>query len=115
MNNRIYVKEWIVGKNLGVISNEYFAAKEIDFSFEVEKETAKAVYGYFPTAYGRVYMWAPKSQIMTTKEANQETEKRFARYEEVLNFAKSHGLKVRKGMKLDTIKSKIAEAGLSLE
>lgn len=115
MNNKIYVKEWIVGKNLGVLSNEYFAAKEIGFMFNVEKETEKAVYGYFPTAYGRVYMWAPKSQVMTVEEANQETEKRFDRYEEILNFAKAHGLRVRKGMKLATIKAKIAEAGLSLE
>ena len=109
----LYVKQWIAEKNLGIGTNEYYGAKEVGFSFEVEKETAKAVYGYFPTVYGRVYMWAPKSQVMKAEEANQETEKRFARYEEVLNFAKSHGLKVRKGMKLATIKSKIAEAGLS--
>lgn len=114
MNNRVYIKEWLVRKNLGVLSNEYFAAKEIDFSFEVEKETAKAVYGYFPTAYGRVYMWAPKSQLQTIAEKVEEDNVRTNRYEEVLAFAKDNGLRVRKGMKMATLKAKIAEAGLIL-
>lgn len=108
--NRVYIKQWIAEKNLG--TNEYFAAKEMDFEFEVEKETEKAVYGFFNTAYGRVYSWFPKSQTMTTAEKIEEDNARTNRYEEVLNFAKAHGLKVRKGMKLVTIKAKIAEAGL---
>ena len=115
MDNRIYVKEWLVKKNLGVLSNEYFAAKEVDFEFEVVKETEKAVNGYFNTAYGRVYMWAPKSQLQTIAEKVEEDNERTNRYKEILSFAKAHDLKVRKGMKLATIKSKIAEAGLSLE
>lgn len=115
MDNRVYVKEWLVRKNLGILSNEYFAAKEVDFEFSVVKETEKAVNGYFDTAYGRVYMWAPKSQLQTIVEKVEEDNIRMNKYEEVLNFAKSNGLKVRKGMKLATIKSKIAEAGLILK
>lgn len=114
MNNRVYVKEWIVRKNLEVGTNEYFAAKEIDFEFEIEKETEKAVYGFFPTSYGRVYMWCPKSQLLTVAEKVEEDNARINRYEEVLNFAKEHGLKVRKGMKMTTLKAKIAEVGLKL-
>lgn len=115
MNNRVYIKEWIVRKNLGALSNEYFAAKEIDFSFEIEKETEKAVYGYFDTAYGRVYMWSPKSQVMSVAEKVEEDNQKTNRYESLLNFCKKNGLKVRKGMKMKTMLAKVQEAGLIWE
>lgn len=114
MKNTVYVKSWIVQKNLGIGTNEYAGAKEVNFEFKIEKETVKAVYGFFPTSYGRVYGWFPKSQTMTTAEKIEEDNARTNRYEEVLAFAKDNGLRVRKGMKMATLKAKIAEAGLIL-
>lgn len=108
---RRYVKEWICRKNLGF--DEYYAVKEIGFECEIVKETEKACNVVFKTNYGRIYMWTPKSQMETQADKDASWNAACNRYEAVLNFAKENGLKVRKGMKLNTIKAKIAEAGLT--
>lgn len=116
----MYVKEWIVRKNLN--EQEAYAVSEILFEGDVIRETEKAYYLLFDTNYGHIKMWAPKSQCYdeeARREMEREEEKRFEegckRYEKLLSFCKENGLKVRKGMRKATLLKKVEEAGLNFE
>lgn len=91
----------------------------------IVKETEKAyclsiTWGYTSSLTRTATVWVPKSATMTDEEYAEELnaqEERFnagcKRYEELVAFAKSHGIKgVRTGMRAATIRAKLAEAGL---
>ena len=116
----IYVKEWIVRKNLN--EQEAYAISEIGFEADTIRETEKAYYLLFDTNYGYIRMWAPKSQCYdeeAKREMEKEEERRFEegckRYEKLLSFCKENGLRVRKGMRKATLLKKVEEAGLKFE
>lgn len=111
LNEILVVKKWIVRKNLSL--NEVFAVEEIGCEGVVVRETEKAVNLKFKTNYGNIYMWCPKSQTMTLKESYEEELKIQDYYESLLAFCKKNGLRVRKGMKIATMKAKLEEAGLT--
>lgn len=120
----IYIKEWFFNKIQSEHRNLHFF-----YSYgSINKETEKAyqVFLEYTTIDGEYdgekLVWVPKSCTMTEEEYKkeiEEQEKRFEegcrRYEELLAFAKENGVKgVRKGMRTETIKRKIAEAGIKV-
>lgn len=93
----------------------------------VERETEKAVlikmkWGHASSIIYTINVWVPKSAILSDEEYAAEIQKKeenfknaCQRYENMIAFAKKAGLKVRKGMKKETVLYKIAEAGLEYE
>ena len=89
---------------------------------ELVRETGKAVCLQFVCDFGKRSFWFPKSAFMTDEEkaeavakAEEERNARYERYENLVKFAKEHGLAVRNKMKTSTILAKVKEAGLAYE
>lgn len=126
----IYVESWFIAKNFN--QQQQYAISRAD-RIEVIGETKKAVKVAWFTKYGTITSWVPKSvcglaekseaakKVKEQIEAREiEARKRLLagceRYERVLAFAKEHKVKgARKGLRLQTLLSKIAEAGLTYE
>lgn len=126
----IYVESWFIAKNFN--QQQQYAISRAE-RIEVIGETEKAVKVAWFTKYGTITSWVPKSvcglaekseaakKIEEQIEAREiEARKRLLagceRYERVLAFAKEHKVKgARKGLRLQTLLSKIAEAGLTYE
>ena len=126
----IYVENWFITKNFN--QQQQYAISRAE-SVEVIGETEKAVKVAWFTKYGTITSWVPKSvcglaeKSEAAKKVEEEIEAReiearkrllagCERYERVLAFAKEHKVKgARKGLRLQTLLSKIAEAGLTYE
>ena len=126
----IYVESWFIAKNFN--QQQQYAISRAE-RIEVIGETEKAVKVAWFTKYGTIKSWVPKSvcglaeKSEAAKKVEEEIEAReiearkrliagCERYERVLAFAKEHKVKgARKGLRLQTLLSKIAEAGLIYE
>ena len=126
----IYVESWFIAKNFN--QQQQYAISRAE-SVEVIGETEKAVKIAWTTKYGTITSWVPKSVcgLAEKSEAAKKVEEQIEareiearkrliagceRYERVLAFAKEHKVKgARKGLRLQTLLSKIAEAGLTYE
>ena len=126
----IYVESWFIAKNFN--QQQQYAISRAE-SIEVIAETKKAVKVAWFTKYGTITSWVPKSVcgLAEKSEAAKKVEEQIEareiearkrllagceRYERVLAFAKEHKVKgARKGLRLQTLLSKIAEAGLTYE
>lgn len=126
----IYVESWFIAKNFN--QQQQYAISRAE-SVEVIAETEKAVKIAWTTKYGTIKSWVPKSVcgLAEKSEAAKKVEEQIEareiearkrliagceRYERVLAFAKEHKVKgARKGLRLQTLLSKIAEAGLAYE
>ena len=126
----IYVESWFIAKNFN--QQQQYAISRAE-SVEVIAETEKAVKVAWFTKYGTITSWVPKSVcgLAEKSEAAKKVEEQIEareiearkrliagceRYERVLAFAKEHKVKgARKGLRLQTLLSKIAEAGLTYE
>lgn len=126
----IYVESWFIAKNFN--QQQQYAISRAE-SVEVIAETEKAVRIAWTTKYGTIKSWVPKSVcgLAEKSEAAKKVEEQIEareiearkrliagceRYERVLAFAKEHKVKgARKGLRLQTLLSKIAEAGLTYE
>lgn len=126
----IYVESWFIAKNFN--QQQQYAISRAE-RVEVIGETEKAVKVAWFTKYGVIKSWVPKSvcglaeKSEAAKKVEEEIEAReiearkrllagCERYERVLAFAKEHKVKgARKGLRLQTLLSKIAEAGLTYE
>lgn len=126
----IYVENWFIAKNFN--QQQQYAISRAE-SVEVIGETEKAVKVAWFTKYGTITSWVPKSVcgLAEKSEAAKKVEEQIEareiearkrliagceRYERVLAFAKEHKVKgARKGLRLQTLLSKIAEAGLTYE
>ena len=126
----IYVESWFIAKNFN--QQQQYAINRAE-SVEVIAETEKAVKIAWTTKYGTIKSWVPKSVcgLAEKSEAAKKVEEQIEareiearkrllagceHYERVLAFAKEHKVKgARKGLRLQTLLSKIAEAGLIYE
>ena len=126
----IYVESWFIAKNFN--QQQQYAISRAD-RIEVIGETEKAVKVAWFTKYGTITSWVPKSVcgLAEKSEAAKKVEEQIEareiearkrliagceRYERVLAFAKEHKVKgARKGLRLQTLLSKISEAGLAYE
>lgn len=126
----IYVESWFIAKNFN--QQQQYAISRAE-RVEVIGETEKAVKVAWFTKYGTITSWVPKSVcgLAEKSEAAKKVEEQIEareiearrrliagceRYERVLAFAKEHKVKgARKGLRLQTLISKIAEAGLTYE
>ena len=123
----IYVESWFIAKNFN--QQQQYAISRAE-RIEVIGETEKAVKVAWFTKYGTITSWVPKSvcglaeKSEAAKKVEEEIEARAKaarerleaaekHYEAVLAFAKENKVKgVRRGLKLRTLYTKIAEAGL---
>ena len=126
----IYVESWFIAKNFN--QQQQYAISRAE-RVEVIAETEKAVKIAWTTKYGTIKSWVPKSVcgLAEKSEAAKKVEEQIEareiearkrllagceHYERVLAFAKEHKVKgARKGLRLQTLLSKIAEAGLIYE
>ena len=126
----IYVESWFIAKNFN--QQQQYAISRAE-RIEVIAETEKAVKIAWTTKYGTIKSWVPKSVcgLAEKSEAAKKVEEQIEareiearkrllagceHYERVLAFAKEHKVKgARKGLRLQTLLSKIAEAGLIYE
>lgn len=126
----IYVESWFIAKNFN--QQQQYAISRAE-RIEVIGETEKAVKVAWFTKYGTITSWVPKSVcgLAEKSEAAKKVEEQIEareiearkrliagceRYERVLAFAKEHKVKgARKGLRLQTLLSKISEAGLTYE
>lgn len=126
----IYVESWFIAKNFN--QQQQYAISRAE-RIEVIGETEKAVKVAWFTKYGTITSWVPKSVcgLAEKSEAAKKVEEQIEareiearkrllagceRYERVLAFAKENKVKgARKGLRLQTLLSKIAEAGLTYE
>ena len=113
------IKDWFLYKNFN--NNEIYLiqlAMSGDELLEI-RETEKAIRFAAVTDYGTFKFWCPKSCIMTTEEIEEERKKkeaaekareeRFAKYEQLKQFAKSQGIKLTGRMKKSTLLSKFTD------
>ena len=118
----INIKEW----KMRQIAEEQHGGFLEDI-IAIERETEKACliklkWGHASSLIYDIKVWVPKSAILSDEEYAAEIQKKeenfknaCQRYENMIAFAKKAGLKVRKGMKKETVLYKIAEAGLEYE
>lgn len=129
--SKIHIEEWFLLKNF---TEQQLYIISIADQVTIKRETEKACYIEFWNAkFGSIFSWIPKSvcglaeKSEAAKKVEEEIEAReiearkrliagCERYERVLAFAKEHKVKgARKGLRLQTLLSKIAEAGLTYE
>lgn len=106
------IKDWFLRKNFS--QNERYAIQCAD-EMKIERETEKAILVKWNTEWGFIKRWVPKSCFYTVAEIEAEAEKinqGLEKYEKLVEWAKSQGLKVRSRMKKSTILAIISEAGL---
>ena len=60
-------------------------------------------------------IWIPKSVALDKKGWDKSIKSGKQNYEKMLDYARSHGVRVRKGMKKNTILKKIKESDLNFE
>lgn len=117
----IYVQKWFMSKIEMENRNYGFSSRGGD----IIKETEKAYLLSFEVCSidgewdGVKHIWVPKKCAMTPEEYRAErnaAKKRFEdgckAYDELIEYAKANGLKVRKGMRKATIEQKLREAGI---
>ena len=129
--SKIHIEEWFLLKNF--TEQQLYVISTAD-QVTIKRETEKACYVEFWNAkFGSIFSWVPKSVcgLAEKSEAAKKVEEQIEareiearkrliagceRYERVLAFAKEHKVKgARKGLRLQTLLSKIAEAGLTYE
>lgn len=116
------IKSWFIDKNF--TQSERLVIQTADFGGELETlhETEKAVQFKAFSDYGNITFWCPKSCILKAGEVDADMERKATAInkgldynEKLLKLAKENGIKgVRKGMKTDTLKKKIREAGIAI-
>lgn len=81
-------------------------------------ETEKAVKLAFDSDFGKTYLWAPKSALLSPADWDAADARRYAafsRYDRLVAWAKENGIKgVRKMMKKTTIIKKVIAAGMTV-
>lgn len=113
----ILIKDWFVEKlNIRyffIRENSIIKETEKAFLFEVDTFDSLTNSGYIET------VWVPKSCTLTREEKLAEIaveESRIAegakRHDEIYEFCKAHGLKVRKNFRIVTMIEKLDEAGI---
>ena len=113
------IKDWFLYKNFNQTERYYIEQAMCGNELLVIGETEKA-YKFAPhTDLGTFTFWCPKSCIMTAEEIEAEREKaaaeakaqedKFAKYEQLKQFAKSKGVKVTGRMKKSTLLSKLSD------
>ena len=118
----VYVQKWFMSKINMENRNFEFTSR----SGEIIKETEKAYLLAFEACTidgewdGMKHIWVPKKCTMSEEEYRAELEaavKRFEEgcrsYDQLIEYAKSHGVAVRKGMRTATIEQKMREAGVT--
>ena len=129
--SKIHIEEWFLLKNF---TEQQLYIISIADQVTIKRETEKACYIEFWNAkFGSIFSWVPKSVcgLAEKSEAAKKVEEQIEareiearrrllagceRYERVLAFAKEHKVKgARKGLRLQTLLSKIAKAGLTYE
>ena len=122
LNNEVkFIPEWIIEKNLD--DNQIYAIRAEGEDASLVRETEKAILVEWPTEFGKVSMWCPKSVLKKSMdEVVAEAKAQQARYnnaceqyDKLVDAAKSLGVKVRKGMCRLTIINKVDEAGKRAE
>ena len=110
------IEKWLVGKNF---TQEELAAIDTCSESYIERETEKALLIKWPTKYGTISKWIPKSCIRSEEEVVEEVKAKIEKSEDRLNkrealieFAKENGLKVRVNNKIKKIVMAIKEANL---
>lgn len=130
-NTPMRIAEWFdIDEKLQHVKGYHFEGGDFLACFEVVEEREKAIKvkwrlrkdnGYYER---EVYVWLPKKALepyadYQAREHAKELRKyeRYQegckRYQELIEFAKSNGVKVRQGMKRLTILSKLEEAGIN--
>lgn len=109
-------KSWFKINNL--TEQERFVLSVSDEDPTVARETEKAIKLVFDSDFGKTYIWAPKSALITAEDVKRENARReaaFDRYDRLVAWAKKNGVKgVRKMMKKTTIMKKINAAGMTV-
>ncbi len=113
------IKTWFLNKNFNQNERYYIELAMCGNELLVIGETEKAYKFAAHTDYGTFKFWCPKSCIMTAEEIEAEREKaaaeakaqedRFAKYEQLKQFAKSQGIKLTGRMKKSTLLSKFSD------
>lgn len=112
------VPEWFVGRELS--QNERMAIHGDADGFVVIRETEKAVRLRNTTDFGNVFLWVPKSILISEDElrraAAEEAEHRArldAYYSYLRQLAKDNGVKLGSVRKWAKIQAKLDEAGVA--
>lgn len=116
-----YVKDWFMKKEF--TRHERFAID--DAEPELVCETEKAVKLRWPTDYGAIVRWVPKSCLYTAEqlaeeiaaentpekieERRREAQEREDRYNDMITECRAKGIPARKGWRVATMKAKLAE------
>lgn len=113
------IKTWFLNKNFNQNERYYIQLAMYGNELLVIGETEKAYKFAAHTDLGTFTFWCPKSCIMTAEEIEVEREKaaaeakaqedRFAKYEQLKQFAKSKGIKLTGRMKKSTLLSKFSD------
>lgn len=113
------IKNWFLNKNFNQNERYYIEMAMYGNELLVIGETEKAYRFAARTDYGTFKFWCPKSCIMTAEEIEVEREKaaaeakaqedRFAKYEQLKQFAKSQGIKLTGRMRKSTLLSKFSD------
>lgn len=113
------IKDWFLYKNFNQNERYYIELAMCGNELLVIGETEKAYKFAAHTDLGTFTFWCPKSCIMTAEEIEAEREKaaaeakaqedRFAKYEQLKQFAKSKGIKLTGRMKKSTLLSKLSD------
>lgn len=110
------IKNWFLNKNFNQNERYYIELAMYGNELLVIGETEKAYKFAAHTDLGTFTFWCPKSCIMTAEEIEVEREKaaaaqedRFAKYEQLKQFAKSKGIKLTGRMKKSTLLSKFSD------
>lgn len=112
---KVTVKVWFLNKTLDARTRQ-----EVTNDFFVKVTTAKAYLLEQATDHGVVRFWCPISCTLKEGEVDPDLEREVKKMQSgleynqtLLEFAKAHGVKgVRKGMRTETIKYYIEDAGL---
>ena len=117
------MKSWFLDKNFSQNERYVIGLSLINSENDVKimSETEKAVKVKFCSDFGNITCWIPKSCCLSREEAEAEEKEREERLQRglgynqmLLDYAKENKLRVRRGMRTETIKRIIVEAGLSI-
>lgn len=114
------IKTWFMEKNFTAAERYAMVGDPT-----VTRETEKAVCLSWNTDFGKIARWVPKSCIITDAEMAAENtpekcaarlsaiQAREASYQTLIDLCKANGIAARKGMKVSTMKAKLAAAGVA--
>lgn len=111
------IQSWFLYKNFD--QNERYIIQRAEFSDElnVAAITEKAVKFIAHSDFGTFRFWVPKKCLITEEEIirkEQALEKGLEYNRTLLQIAKNNGLRVRKGMKTQTLVAKLRQAQIEI-